>query len=328
MAHSQATVFIGNIPYDATDDELKAIFGKAGEIVHFRVVLDQETGRSRGFGFCEYTDEASAETALRNLNNHEFKNRTLRVDRASNKSGPTTGFQSSAPQTSGTHTAPAATAPSGQRPSVHGPPTQNTADIVKTMEDIPPQQMYTIMKEIQTLIQQQPDQARILLTQQPQLCFAFLQGLLRMGMIDSNIAQAMIDVPPGTVVQAPAQQPAHQPPPQQAPAPAARSAPPPHNRRDVDQSRGRSGYGRDPYHREREPAYDRSAPAARSGRGQPLPQAGGAPPPTTAATANPQDQAAILQQVMSLTDEQIRSLPPDQAQMLMKYRDTIRQNRS
>merc|ERR1711911_491343 len=59
------SVFVGNIPYGVTEDQLKDIFGEAGSVVSFRIVHDRETGRSKGFGFCEYQDPSSAQNAMR-----------------------------------------------------------------------------------------------------------------------------------------------------------------------------------------------------------------------------------------------------------------------
>jgi len=75
----QRSVFVGNIPYKATENELIQIFSQAGSVVAFRLVADRETGRPKGFGFCEYSDPAGATTALEMLNGTELHGRSLRV---------------------------------------------------------------------------------------------------------------------------------------------------------------------------------------------------------------------------------------------------------
>merc|ERR1712071_717049 len=82
---TMASVFVCNIPYGVTEDQLKEIFGEAGSVVSFRIVHDRETGRSKGFGFCEYQDPSSAAAAMRDLNGYEINGRTLRVDSANRK---------------------------------------------------------------------------------------------------------------------------------------------------------------------------------------------------------------------------------------------------
>lgn len=73
-------VFIGNIPYGVSEEQIMDIFGRAGQVVNFRLVYDKETGQPKGFGFLEYTDTDAAASAVRNLNEYDLGGRTLRVD--------------------------------------------------------------------------------------------------------------------------------------------------------------------------------------------------------------------------------------------------------
>ena len=50
------SVFVGNIPYDATEEHLRDLFAEVGEVVSFRLMMDRDTARPKGFGFCEYKD--------------------------------------------------------------------------------------------------------------------------------------------------------------------------------------------------------------------------------------------------------------------------------
>ncbi|KAK8959265.1 hypothetical protein KSP40_PGU019927 [Platanthera guangdongensis] len=81
------TLEIGNIPYDATEEQLIQICEEVGPVVSFRLVLDKETGRPKGYGFCEYKDEETALSARRNLQGYEINGRQLRVDFAENDKG-------------------------------------------------------------------------------------------------------------------------------------------------------------------------------------------------------------------------------------------------
>ncbi|KAG9447886.1 hypothetical protein H6P81_014014 [Aristolochia fimbriata] len=88
MASSQhRCVFVGNIPYDATEEQLVQICEEVGPVVSFRLVLDRETGKPKGYGFCEYKDEETALSARRNLQGYEINGRQLRVDFAENDKG-------------------------------------------------------------------------------------------------------------------------------------------------------------------------------------------------------------------------------------------------
>ncbi|XP_043702180.1 cleavage stimulating factor 64-like isoform X2 [Telopea speciosissima] len=88
MANSQhRCVFVGNIPYDATEEQLIQICEEVGPVVSFRLVIDRETGKPKGYGFCEYKDEETALSARRNLQGYEINGRQLRVDFAENDKG-------------------------------------------------------------------------------------------------------------------------------------------------------------------------------------------------------------------------------------------------
>lgn len=75
-------LFIGSLAYSTTDDTLKAFFETIGEVSSARVVTDRETGRSKGFGFVEYTDEANNQKAVDELNGKELDGRSINVNLA------------------------------------------------------------------------------------------------------------------------------------------------------------------------------------------------------------------------------------------------------
>ncbi|RVE41696.1 hypothetical protein evm_013661 [Chilo suppressalis] len=82
MDKSMRSVFVGNIPYEATEEKLKDIFSEVGPVLSFKLVFDRETGKPKGYGFCEYRDQETALSAMRNLNGYEIGGRSLRVDNA------------------------------------------------------------------------------------------------------------------------------------------------------------------------------------------------------------------------------------------------------
>jgi hypothetical protein len=82
-SNSARSVFVGNIPYNATEEELEEVFRTVGTVVSLRLVKNND-GQPKGFGFCEFKDEQTAQSAIRNLNNHDLNGRPLRVDHASN----------------------------------------------------------------------------------------------------------------------------------------------------------------------------------------------------------------------------------------------------
>ncbi len=75
-------IYVGNLPFSATDQELDELFGKHGKVVSAKVITDRDTGRSRGFGFVEMEDAAEADAAIRAFDGTEMGGRPLRVNEA------------------------------------------------------------------------------------------------------------------------------------------------------------------------------------------------------------------------------------------------------
>lgn len=78
-------LYVGNLPFSATDDELRTLFERYGEVASANVITDRETGRSRGFGFVEFNESNSAEEAMRALDGSDMGGRSLRVNEAQDK---------------------------------------------------------------------------------------------------------------------------------------------------------------------------------------------------------------------------------------------------
>lgn len=73
-------VFIGSLPWSIDSDKLREIFSEAGEITDASVVTDRETGRSRGFGFVEFTSAEAAQNAIKLFNEKEIEGRQIFVN--------------------------------------------------------------------------------------------------------------------------------------------------------------------------------------------------------------------------------------------------------
>ncbi len=78
-------IYVGNLPYSTTDDDLRSLFAAHGEVASARVVIDRMTGRSKGFGFVEMKDQAQAQKAIEALNGYECEGRTLRINESQPK---------------------------------------------------------------------------------------------------------------------------------------------------------------------------------------------------------------------------------------------------
>lgn len=75
-------IYVGNIPYSKTEEDLSDLFASFGEVNSVKFVSDRETGRFRGFGFVEMADGGSADEAISDLEGKDFGGRTLRVNEA------------------------------------------------------------------------------------------------------------------------------------------------------------------------------------------------------------------------------------------------------
>ncbi len=75
-------LYVGNLLYEVTDEELKELFGQAGNVVSATVIRYQDTGRSKGFGFVEMETEEMAQKAIDTLNGQDNKGRKLVVSEA------------------------------------------------------------------------------------------------------------------------------------------------------------------------------------------------------------------------------------------------------
>lgn len=75
-------LFVGGLSWGTDDQALRAAFEQFGAVTEAKVVTDRETGRSRGFGFVSFQDEASAQNALDKMNGQVLDGRTLKVDNA------------------------------------------------------------------------------------------------------------------------------------------------------------------------------------------------------------------------------------------------------
>ena len=78
-------IYVGNLPYSTTDDDLSGLFAAHGEVASARVVIDRMTGRSKGFGFVEMADRSQAQKAIDALNGYESEGRKLRVNESQPK---------------------------------------------------------------------------------------------------------------------------------------------------------------------------------------------------------------------------------------------------
>ncbi|KAG8231154.1 hypothetical protein J437_LFUL011823 [Ladona fulva] len=186
MDKSLRSVFVGNIPYEATEEKLKDIFSEVGPVLSFKLVYDRETGKPKGYGFCEYKDQETALSAMRNLNGYEIGGRTLRVDNACT--------EKSRMEMQSLLQGPVVENPYGDPVA----PEKAPEAISKAVASLPPEQMYELMKQMKLCIQNNPIEAHQMLLQNPQLTYALLQALVVMKVLDPMTATSMLHKAPPT----------------------------------------------------------------------------------------------------------------------------------
>lgn len=200
---SLRSVFVGNIPYDATEEKLRDIFSAVGPVLSFRIVFDRETGKPKGYGFCEYKDQETATSAIRNLNGHDLGGRQLRVDSASNEraepdsgsGGGSTGQQNSNNENNSNNNNNQ-TIQQQQHTNIHQlnqlsqpipePLVDASTIINNVLCSLQPEQLFDICKQLKSSLLINPNETTQLLMQQPQLSYAILQILAMLKAIDAN----------------------------------------------------------------------------------------------------------------------------------------------
>lgn len=311
------SVFIGNIPYGLTEEQITDIFSSAGKVLSFRLVYDRESGRPKGFGFAEYPDADSAASAVRNLNDHEVLGRKLRVDFSASNDNDNNNEDSGANMNNQHHHAlqynsapvssPAATSQNGPFQLPQGIELNDglacTDSISRTLSTLPPAQLLDVFVQMKQLVATDQSKATDLLRQAPQLAYALFQGLLLMGLVSTEALSSVVEQatapppPPVVPVQPPQQQMYHQPPPMVAPG-----YPPNYGGQPAPQF---GQMGTPPVHgmpyAPPPPQYQQTLPQQ---RGPPV-----QPPPAM--------DPALIQQVLNMSQELIDQLPPqDKAQFL------------
>ena len=80
-------LYVGNLSFNTSEGELRELFEQYGTTESVAVIMDRETGRSRGFGFVEFSDASGADAAMNELDGKEFGGRNLRVNEALDRRG-------------------------------------------------------------------------------------------------------------------------------------------------------------------------------------------------------------------------------------------------
>lgn len=201
---ASCSIFVGNVPYDASEDELKELFGRVGNVTSVRLVLDKDTKTPKGYAFADFADPASVQAAVEKLNHVEYNGRKLRIDAAERElqnpfredgpgvsKGKGKGFKidpASLPKVDtiidklqrqkeqeAAEKAKMAQAEEAQREQV-----------ARLMETLTPAQVLHLLGEMQRLTLRAPDVARALLGENIQLALALQHAQFLAGMLEDS----------------------------------------------------------------------------------------------------------------------------------------------
>ncbi len=75
-------IYVGNLPYNLTEDDLRAAFSEFGEVSSANIIMDKMSGQSKGFGFVEMPDDSEADQAIKALNESALNGRNIKVNQA------------------------------------------------------------------------------------------------------------------------------------------------------------------------------------------------------------------------------------------------------
>lgn len=281
------------------------------------MVTDQDTGKPRGFAFIEFEDPQAALSAIRNMNDYELNGRRLRcnfsnsshLEQLAGRLGMDMSAHTQARKQAEANKAAAAVAAEAGTVAV--------SDSLKAMGK---GEMYDIIKQLKEVADKEPDEARKLLCGHPQLPEAVLFIMSKLDMIKTPVATGAGGIPGADMAAAATTTAAAARPADPRAAAAAAAAP--------SDPRARDPRARDPR------AAARAAAAAAAPPPPPPPPMQQQPPPPAqygAPPAQPPAAApvvagldpALVQQVMSLTPQQIAQLPPDKQQSIIALRQQI-----
>ena len=376
-------VFVGNLAFSTTEEQLYTAFSEIGRIIKVRMVSDLETGKPRGFAFIEFEDPQAALSAIRNMNEYEINGRRIRVNFSNsshletlagqlgmdlshvtgggNKGGGGGGGGDGKKDHGGmedhhSHHHKSGGGHQGGGAAMGG--VAGSKAVASALKSMNKGEMYGVVAKLKEICDSNPEEARKLLTQHPQLPEAILYCMSELDMIKTPISTSSIGLPAtsdlSSMQTATAAKPSD---------PRARSQPPPPLSTQQQQQQQQPppppmAMPSDPRARPADPRAASRDPRASSSIAPPpmdpraaASSAGGAPnfppppmmqpppsmmppppqmtqPPPPMQPQPPQGGVAgldpnLIQQVMSLTPMQIAQLPPDKQQSILALRQQI-----
>jgi len=172
-------VFVGNIPQDSTEQQMEALFARMGPVIQFKIMYDKESRLSKGYGFCEYVEVDASQSAAKNLNGADISGQQLRVDLADAERQSTADLTSHQYATMKTERRE----PHIREREALDLHTQLAAEdivangmICEALEPMNDDDLTLILSHMKEIAINDPDVARELLVEHPQLGYALLHA--------------------------------------------------------------------------------------------------------------------------------------------------------
>eukprot|EP00977_Amphora_coffeiformis_P001523 scaffold296_cov102-Amphora_coffeaeformis.AAC.11 len=311
-------IFVGNLAFNTTEEQLHQAFSEIGRVLNVRLVTDLETGKPRGFAFVEFEDPQAALAAIRNMNDYELNGRRLRVNFSNSSHLEVLAGKLGMDFSAQTQQRAAAAASSS---AASAGASEGTSAVASALKGLGKGEMYDVVAKLKEIADRDADEARRLISGHPQLPEALLYLMSQLDMIKTPVpsAEAALPValPPAAATAAVAAAPIPVDPRQRAADPRQR----------VDPRRAAAPVAVAPPPARVDPRQARMDP-----RQQPPPPPPAVPPPPPRTAAPPSYSSypgaanldpTLVQQVMSLTPQQIQQLPPDKQQSILQLRQQI-----
>lgn len=325
-ANQKHDIFVGNLSFNTTEEQLHAAFSEVGRVVNVRMVTDQDTGKPRGFAFVEFELATVALSAIRNMNDYELNGRRLRVNfsNSSHLEALAGKLGMDLSQQTGKQSGSGANNIGKGASSSSGGASTGTNAVADALKGLSKGEMYDVVAKLKEIADRDPDEARRVISGHPQLPEALLFIMSKLDMVKTPLPAEALAGGGGGVMAPPAAAVATV-----VPVRAAdpRAAPPRVDPRQQQQAAVPTRI--DPRQRADPRAAARAPPP---------------PPPPPRMVVQQQQQIAqqgypnmqqqqqpgvanldpaLVQQVLSLTPQQIQQLPPDKQQSILQLRQQI-----
>ena len=327
-------VFVGNLAFSTTEEQLHQAFSEIGRILKVRMVSDLETGKPRGFAFIEFEDPQAALSAIRNMNDYELNGRRIRVNFSNSShletlAGKLGMDMSQAGNSGGNKNDDKNKDKDNKDGSSKDANVGSTTAISDALKSFTKLEMYDVISQFKELADKDPDEARKLLSGHPQLPEAILHLMSKLDMIktpiDGTNASNLLN-PAAVAIVAPVPPPpptSMTVPPQPPNKPSGMPSDPRQQQHPSDPRARADPRRQDPRQQQQPPPNFAHPPPMFQ---QPPPNFAQPPPMNVVPPpAVPGLNATLVQQVMSLTPQQISQLPPDKQQSILSLRNQITQ---